>query len=196
MYFTHILKIFCFNLFVNLVKNVVKLHLRRLDKMVKKNKFCNLIYTCLARGIAGLYKKDSNIKKEIDSLPDGFKINLGILASGNYIGLIKTNNGLFIQKNGFETADLNVYFKNVKATKRVMLARQSVAQSYSRHELIVGGDIARAMVLVRIINRVECYLFPRFMTKNILPKIKKQTCTIGVYMKVLFCSYKYKKGSK
>ena len=67
--------------------------------MVKKNKFCNLIYTCLARGIAGLYKKDSNIKKEIDSLPDGFKINLGILTSGNYIGLIKTNNGLFLQKN-------------------------------------------------------------------------------------------------
>lgn len=159
----------------------------------KKNCFCNLIYTCLARGIAGLYK-DSNIKKEIDSLPNDFKINLGILPYGNYIGLIKTEQGLRIQKNGFEKADLNVYFKNVKSTKRVMLARQSIAQSYSRHELIVGGDIARAMALVRIINRVECYLFPRFMTKKILPKIKKQTCTIGVYFKVLFCSYKYKEG--
>lgn len=158
---------------------------------MKKNKFCNLIFICLARGIAGLINKDKIITNDFDTLPIGFKINLGILPYGTYLGLIKTNSGFLIKKNGFATPDLIVTFKNTKSAKKVMLAKKSIAQSFSEHAIIVGGDIAQALVLVRIINRVECYLFPRFMTKNILPKIKKETCTLALYFTVLFKRFKY-----
>ncbi len=159
---------------------------------IKKNKFCNLIYICLCRGMAGLYKLDKEIRSEFDALPHGFRVNLGILPYGTYIGIIRTASGVRIKKGGFSEAELCVNFKTVKACKKVMLARQSVAQSFCRHEIIVGGDIAQAMGLVRIINKTECYLFPRIMTKRILPKIKKEVCTLRVYCKVLFCGNKYK----
>lgn len=159
---------------------------------IKKNSFCNIIVTILCRAVAELEQKDSEIKSEFTDLPIGFKINIGILPFGAYAGIIKTANGLKIKKNGFATADLVVNFKNVKSAKQVMLAKINLAQSFSRHALLVGGDIAIAMGLVRAINRVECYLFPRFMTKNILPKIKKQTCTLGLFCKVLFGFRKYK----
>lgn len=158
----------------------------------KKSAFCSLILTFLCRAIAELNEKDSLIRAEFAELPNDYKVNIGILPYGNYIGIIKTQAGLKVKKNGFATADLNVYFKSVPAAKNVMLAKQNLAQSYSQHALIVGGDIAIAMGLVRAINRVECYLFPRFMTKKILPKIKKETCTLGVYCKILFCANKYK----
>lgn len=159
---------------------------------IKKNSFCSLIMTFLCRALAELEKKDSDIRAEFADLPEGFKINIGILPFGAYAGLIKTANGLKIKKNGFAAADLVVNFKNVKSAKQVMLAKINLAQSFSRHALLVGGDIAIAMGLVRAINKVECYLFPRFMTKKILPKIKKQTCTLGIYCKILFCFRKYK----
>ncbi len=159
---------------------------------VKKNKFCNLILTFLSRGISELSKKDSQIKKEFEGLPQGFKVNIGILPYGTYYGIIKTAEGLKIKKRGFSQADLVVNFKSVAEAKKVMLARINLAQSFSRHAIIVGGDLAIAMSLVRAINRVECYLFPRIMTKKILPKIKKETFTISVYCKILFCFRQYK----
>ncbi len=159
---------------------------------IKKNGFCSLILTFLCRALAELDKKDSLIREEFAGLPDGFRVNIGILPYGTYIGIIKTADGLKIKKNGFTTADLVVKFKNEKSAKQVMLAKLNLAQSYSRHALLVGGDIAIAMGLVRAINRTECYLFPRFMTKKILPKIEKQTCTLAVYCRILFCFKNYK----
>ena len=85
-----------------------------------------------------------------------------------------------------EKADLRVLFKNAKSAKKVMLAQSSIAESYCRHDLIVGGDIALGMTLVRAINRTEKYLFPHFMTKRYLNKIKKQTCSLNVYGKIFF----------
>lgn len=160
---------------------------------IKKNRFCSLILTFLCRALADLERKDSDVKAEFCELPDGFCINIGVLPFGTYIGVIKTAGGLKIKKNGFATADLVVNFKNVKSAQQVMLAKINLAQSYAQHALIVGGDIAVAMGVVRAINKVECYLFPRFMTKKILPKIKKQSCTLCVYFRILFCfgTYKY-----
>jgi len=158
---------------------------------IKKNSFCSLIMTVLCRALAELEQKDSSIGAEFSDLPLGFKINIGILPFGAYAGIIKTDNGLKIKKNGFSNADLIVNFKNMKSAKQVMLAKINLAQSFSRHALLVGGDIAIAMGLVRAINRVESYLFPRFMTKKILPKIKKQTSTFLIYCKVLF-GFKFK----
>lgn len=159
---------------------------------IKKNSFCSIIVTVLCRAVAELSEKDSEISAEFTNLPKGFKINIGILPFGAYSGLIITEKGIKIKKNGFANADLVVNFKNVKSAKQVMLAKINLAQSFSRHALLVSGDIAIAMGLVRAINRVESYLFPRCMTKKILPKIKKQTCTLGLYCKILFNSRKYK----
>ncbi len=159
--------------------------------MSKKNKFCALIFTCLCRGIASL-TKDTDINADIALFPIGFKINLGILPYGAYIQLINTEHGLKIANKPTDTANLTINFKSIRAAKSVMLARRNCAQSYARHELIVGGDITKAVTLVRIINKTEGYLFPRFMTRKILPKIKKQTPTLIVYAKLLFKNYKQK----
>ena len=159
---------------------------------IKKSAFCSLILTFLCRAIAELAEKDSEIGAEFADLPENFKVNIGILPYGTYIGVIKTADGLKVKKNGFANPNLSVSFKSVPSAKKVMLAQQNLAQSYARHALIVGGDIAIAMGLVRAINKVECYLFPRFMTKKILPKIKKQTSTFITYCKITFCFGLYK----
>lgn len=159
---------------------------------IKKNMFCNIILTFLSRAIVELSHTDSEISREFADLPENFKVNIGIIPYGTYVGLVKTSGGLKIKKNGFTTADLVVNFKSEKAAQKVMLAKLNLAQSYSQHALLVGGDIAVAMRLVRAINKVECYLFPRFMTKKILPPIKKEASTFVTYCKILFCYNEYK----
>ncbi len=153
--------------------------------MAKKDFLCNVIFKVLARGVAVLSEKDSVIKAEFDALPDNFCVTLGIEPYGNYIYIVKRENKVYVSKT-FDKADLTVAFKTAKGAKRVMLARSSIAESYCRHDLLVKGDISLAMGLVRAINRAEKYLFPHFMTKRFLPKIKKEYSSIKLYLKIFF----------
>ena len=157
----------------------------KVNLMAKKDFLCNLIFKVLARGIAVLNKKDTIIKQELNDIPENYIISFGVLPYGDYIFLVKKNGSIYVSKNE-EKADLRVLFKNAKSAKKVMLAQSSIAESYCRHDLIVGGDIALGMTLVRAINRTEKYLFPHFMTKRYLEKIKKQTCSLNVYRKIFF----------
>ena len=152
---------------------------------IKKDFLCNLIFKVLARGVVVLNKKDTEIRDNLADLPENFVIGLGVFPFGEYIYIVKENGKFFVSKIA-RNADLNVIFKNAKSAKKVMLARSSIAESFCRHDIIVKGDIALAMTLVRVINRAEKYLFPHFMTKRFLPKIKKQTCSVGVYCKIFF----------
>ena len=153
--------------------------------MAKKDFLCNVIFKVLARGIVVLSKKDSVIKAEIDNLPEGYSVGLGVLPYGDYVVLKKENGSLYVEKKPKE-AILTVGFKNARAAKLVMLAKSSIAESYCRHDLIVAGDISVAMGLVRAINRAEKYLFPHFMTKRFLPKIKKEYCSLFLYLRIFF----------
>ena len=158
---------------------------------IKKNKLCNLIFPILCKGIIAGYHYDDIIKKDLDTLPRDFSISLGIFPYGTYIRLIRIN-GVFYTSKIDKPSDLTVTFKSNSAAVDTMLARQNVAQAFAKHQLLLAGDIAQGLTLVRVINRVECYLFPRFMTRKILPKIKKQVCTLRMYTRILFKSTKYK----
>lgn len=158
---------------------------------LKKNKLCNLIFPILCKGIIAGYHYDNIIKEDLDTLPKDFNISLGIFPYGNYITLMRKN-GIFYTTRKNTPSDLTVTFKNTSAAIDTMLAKQNIAQSFAKHQLLLAGDIAQGLTLVRVINRVECYLFPRFMTKAILPKIKKQVCSIKMYCRIFFKSTKYK----
>ena len=153
--------------------------------MAKKDFLCNVIFKVLARGIVVLSKKDSMIKAEIDNLPESYSVGLGVLPYGDYVVLKKEKGELFVERRP-SGATLTVGFKNARAAKLVMLARSSIVESYCRHDLIVAGDISVAMGLVRAINRAEKYLFPHFMTKRFLPKIKKEYCPLLLYLRIFF----------
>lgn len=152
---------------------------------LKKDFLCNLIFKVLSRGVVVLNQKDSEIRDNLADLPENFVISFGVFPIEKYIYIVREKGDFFVSKNP-RNADLSVIFKNPKSVQKVMLARSSVAESFCRHDIIVKGDIAFAMTLVRVINRTEKYLFPHFMTKRFLPKINKQTCSLGVYGRIFF----------
>ena len=175
-----------FDFYQNYVYNI---HIMR--KEVRKSKLCSLIFPILCKGIIGAYKYDDIVKQELDTLPQNFSISLGVMPNGSYIRLIREN-GKFYTTKEYAPSDLEITFKNSSSAKATMLARQNIGQAYAKHQILLAGDISQGLTLVRVINRVECYLFPRFMTKNILPKIRKKCCTLKLYCYILFAKTKYK----
>ncbi len=68
----------------------------------------------------------------------------------------------------------------------VLTAGMSLAHLYARHGLIVAGEVADVMRLARLVNLVECYLFPAFLTRRILPELPRlQVSPLRLYARVL-----------
>jgi len=159
---------------------------------IKKSKLCGLIFPILCKGIIAGYKHDNEIKAELNKLPNDFSISLGIFPYGSYVRLVRINGRFFTTKQ-YSPSDLEIIFKSIASAKATMLAKQNVAESFSKHQILLSGDISKALILVRVINKIECYLFPRFMTKKILPPIQKQCSTLRMYSFVLFKNTKIPK---
>ena len=148
----------------------------------------NTVFLVLYRGIRAAYKVDPGLRAELDSMGEAYTIKLGVLNSkvGITFGL---RNGKIVRfkKKTAPTPDINITFKSLKSALKVALGISSVAQSFASHRFILEGDIMQAMPLVRVINTVECYLFPRFMTKNIIDiPPKRATNKVRFYLKTLF----------
>ncbi|MFA6860142.1 MAG: hypothetical protein WCR30_01985 [Clostridia bacterium] len=153
---------------------------------MKKCVLANVILKLLLKSTIYAFDKDSEVKDELNSLPKPFVLKINILPFGPSALLKIESNKVEIVKAS-DRISLLVEFKNIKNAKKALLGKESLSKSFARHNLLVKGDISNAMAIVRIINKIECYLFPRFITKKInLPKIKKQFCSLKLYLFLLF----------
>lgn len=153
-----------------------------------KKSVCSFIFWFLGKGFAACARYDSSIKAEIDSMPEGFTIMLKIEAFGPYMCLSKKDGrlkymGLYEDKS----AGIIISFKNIEAALLVLTGRIGIDRAYAEHRFTLKGDIAYGMSVVRCMYLVENYLFPGFITRNILKRMPaKQVCSLRIYLAALF----------
>ena len=83
--------------------------------------------------------------------------------------------------------DLEITYKSIDVAFLMFTGRLGVSKAYAEHRFTLKGEIGKAMSLVRCIDIVEAYLFPKFITKNILKEIpKKSMGLVRCYGNVLF----------
>ena len=157
---------------------------------MKKSVLSNVIFNVLGKALSFVCKSDSRAKELFFSLPKNLTISMGIYGEGPYIFIEKTENQIVKVKNPEKEADLAILFKTRRAARLVLLGRISVSESFARHDILLKGDINTAVRLVRIIDLVEYYLFPRFITYKFLPKTKKEFSSFKVYGSLMFLSTK------
>lgn len=139
----------------------------------------------LYKGFKVTYKYDKNVKKEIDSLENGFTavIDTGIK---NVNLIIKKEDNKLIRLKETENADIEIVFKSIDGAFRMFTGRLGVSKAYAEHRFTLRGEIAQAMILVRCIDIVEAYLFPKIITKEILKyQPKKNIGIIKTYISAL-----------
>ncbi len=68
---------------------------------------------------------------------------------------------------------------------RLFTGQMGLAQAYAWHAFSVQGDLAQVMQLARLVNLVEAYLFPRFITKHLMTDIPRlQANPLRVYGRI------------
>lgn len=154
-----------------------------LQKRTFQKKVVGFVLSVLGRGLRVCRNDDPMVRAEINSFPPNFIFVIGIYGSRHPLILQKRKGGLhriyesFAQvcqklpapsalKQHFSTNHndparmLEIRFKSVEAGWRMVTGQESVAQAYARHDLIIIGEVSKAMQLFRCIERVRAYLLP------------------------------------
>lgn len=140
------------------------------------------------RAFKGAIEFDEDVAKFIKKLPPVFCIRFNIKPKNINIDFeIKNGTIKLIHNKNKPKFDLIAEFKHEKAAKQVLFGKQSMAQSFSKHQLVLFGNINHAVNLVHALNIVENYLFPKFITNKILPDMQpKKHCKLRMYAYLVF----------
>lgn len=152
-----------------------------------KKALANTILWFLGRGFSATAARDTRIQEELKEWADGSRILLKIHPHGPAISLEKRGNRLrFLGFKESGTENIAIFFKNLDAALLVLTGQTSISRAFAEHRFTARGDIAVAMSVVRCMVLVEAYLFPRFMTRKIMPDIpKKQVSSLRIYLAAL-----------
>lgn len=148
---------------------------------------CGIVFKVLFRAIRVLSHCDSRIRQELSELPAGQTVKLSVSPHE------KSRSLTFIISDGTvhkaprdASPDIHIVFKNEAMAFRVFTGRMGIAGAYAAHAFTLRGNINETMGIVRVVDLVEGYLFPRFMTRRILKESpKKQLPTLAVYLRLI-----------
>lgn len=152
-------------------------------KSIKRG-IVKLVFWVIARGFMAGAKLDSKIRNEVENWEEGLTLILKVNPSGPRIAIKKDNGKLTIPKSYDEASENNIiiYFKNIEAALLVLIGQISSAQAFCEHRLLLKGDIALGMSIVRCMDIIENYLFPAFITNKILMKRPiKEVSSVRIY---------------
>lgn len=145
------------------------------NKPVKSFIIKTLLFS-LGRGFQSLARVDSDLKNEVDNWDDSFSIMFEVLPKGPYMSLQKRNGRLrYLGLKKLDNAELTICFKNIETAFMVFTAQLSTPAAYAQHRLSVKGDLSKSMALIRCLNIVQFYLFPKIIAKNIILRLPKMT---------------------
>ena len=138
-----------------------------------KNAVVKAGFFALARGSESASKFNAEARQELKAWPEGYTLMLKVAPKGHEIWLQKQGNHLKWIKPKSEDADLIVLFKNLDTAYRIISTQSNVHTAFTQNRIMVYGDVAASMVLIRVLNIVQAYLFPSFLSKNVLKRVPR-----------------------
>ena len=141
-----------------------------------------LVLEVLYRSLRVLYKKDSRVRKEMDSWEKNLSFKLVCGPGGAVLAMRKNGRNGFKKLPQAQHADITMRFKSIEGAFEVLSGQKSISNAYAEHLFMLEGDIYKTMGFVRCVEFAEAYLFPRIWSKRILKEIpKKQIGSLKVY---------------
>lgn len=147
----------------------------------------NVGFKLLGKGLVSCSKIEQAVKEELDFYEDGFVIEMKVFSTDTRVAVEKMGNEFKYLGSKYNTIpDLSVIFKSYEAAFLLVLGQIGVYEGYAQHRFIVKGDLIKSIPFIRILYYVEAYLFPKFITKNILKEMPELSSSkIKAYLHLL-----------
>lgn len=125
----------------------------------------------LGRGFQAVASVDASVRREVESWPEGIIITMTIAPNGPSMTIKRSGTRVvFCGSLNHAAADIRITFKSLDGALLVLMGVIGIDQAYSERRFTLKGDLALGMSIVRCVYVVEDYLFPSFITNQILKK--------------------------
>lgn len=152
-----------------------------------KNFLMRIILYFLYKGIKILNGRDSYITNDLKNLPDNYKIKIQTDLNSEVCLCIKKDGDKIKKIKNEGEFNLIIKFKNKNLAYKVLMGKVSISDAFAKHFFVLYGNIYTAMAFTRILERVEGYLFPKFINKKILKEpIEREISFFKTYLLCLF----------
>jgi hypothetical protein len=156
-----------------------------------KSRVVKSVMFVLGRSMQNTVACDEQAAKEIEDLPEGYTIQFEVAPLGPYMALRKEKGGMKFLGLKKVDADLSMIFKNMEYAYLMLTARLSFPKVYCENGLAVIGDPAHSMILYRLSNIVQFYIWPKGIARRVLKRVPEMTMDkrvkrLKVYSRILF----------
>ena len=150
-----------------------------------KTYISKIILFFLYRGFNIVSKIEPDVYKEVEKWPDGYTIKIQATDNGTSL-ILKKQGKSIVRLKKEQKCNLEIIFKNLDSAFLLLTGRLGIAKAYCEHRFLLKGDIMEAMSLVRCLDIVETYLFPKFISKHLVKEVKKTESPIIItYLRIL-----------
>ena len=133
-----------------------------------KKAYVAIMLWFVGRAIQAAAKVDKDVKKEFETLPEGFTFCLGVLPKGPYMIVGKNEKGRVKYmgwKPGGIRIDLDMKIKSIEAAILMFTFQESTTVATARDRMIVDGEVPHVCAVVRMLDIGEVYLLPKFIAR-------------------------------
>jgi hypothetical protein len=145
---------------------------RPLSKRLK-SAVVGLVMWVLGRALQSAWRWDPLVRAEANSWPEGVTILMRVMPWGPRLAWAKRQGRIRHLGGKLTDADLVISFKNIEGAFLVFLGLLGSEQGFAQHRMYVKGDLPLAVSLIRCVNQLEAYLFPRIITTRILKRVPR-----------------------
>ncbi len=159
-----------------------------------KKAYLSIMLWFMGRAIAAASKSDSQVKKEFEGLPEPFRFCLKVEPADLMMTIAKDENGS-VKSLGKtmdpDSIDVKLKIKHIEAAFLLFTFQESTAVSIARNRIVVDGDVPPSCAVVRILDKVEVLLLPKFIARlavkryPVIPPMKKYMGRMMVYLRAV-----------
>ncbi len=142
------------------------MHLKKIKKGIVW-----VVMFILGRSFQAASKMDPTIQRELLAWKEDIVVLIQVLPKGPGMCLQKKAGRIHFLIFKSKKPDLVINFKSIETAFPVMTGLMGVEMGFAQNRMTVLGDIPTALRLIRCINRLEAFLFPKILSRRILKKV-------------------------
>lgn len=135
-----------------------------------------------------LIRLDPRVAEEFARMPEGISYAVQTGYRGPTL-CVQWKDGALHRLSRLQKADCALAIKTMSLSFRLFTGQMSVGQAYARHAFTLAGEIENVMPLVRLVDYVEAYLFPEFITSRILTDVPAVLVSPLRVYGAIFCGF-------
>lgn len=130
-------------------------------------RYVAVMKSVIGRLLAAASQVDPVIQKEVDALPEGYVFEMCTAGLDAKILMQKTPEGLVPLAASSEiTVDLSIRFKHLTHAFLVFTFQENTSLAQAHGRLVVDGEVALLMKVVRSLNHLQAVILPKFIASR------------------------------